>query len=121
MLKTQNKDGSTTYKYTKCPACGSKKRHFEEQSEKAIKMDVAPVGFITAFHHDVRAVADAPTFERKPIGTEFPKIMAATDICKGCGCIYSPLVIAGKDKKTIEMDAGNGGGKKLWTPGDPIK
>ena len=110
--------GNTQYRYSKCPACGSKKRHFEEQCEKAIKMDVAPVDFIMAYEHDVRPIAEAQTFKGKPLGTEFPTIMVATDICKDCGCVYAVIVITGKDTKQTQTSTSKL--DKLWKPGDAL-
>jgi len=101
MIKETDKDGTTKYKYVKCPACGSKKRHFERMSEEAIKIGMAKPGHLEAYDHVNRVVADPAKLAVAPIGSEAPSIVVATEICMDCGCVYAPMVIRAKAKKTI--------------------
>lgn len=112
MIKEVDGQGNTVYRYVKCPACGSKKRHFEEMSEKAIKMDLAGKGYLEALIHQTRVVADPVKLAGQPLGAEAPSITFALDICKDCGMVYAPMVITGKAKKTLTPP-------KLILPGQP--
>lgn len=101
MEKTSDGAGTTKYRYTKCPACGSKKRHYEEACEKAIKMGVADKGYLVPFLYDNRPIKDPGKEASIKVGDEVPTITAAVEICKDCGCVYAPMVITGKAKKTL--------------------
>ena len=101
MIKETDEDGNTKYTYVKCPACKSKKRHYEDASNKAVKMGVAPAGFLEAFTYNSRAIADPVKLNALKPGEEAPLMVSALEICKGCGCVYAPMVISGKVKKTL--------------------
>jgi len=93
--------GMTKYTYAKCPACGSKKRHYEDACERAIKMNVAPPGYLVPFSYNERIIADPIKEAVLPLGAELPSITSALEICKQCGCVYAPMVITGKAKKSL--------------------
>ncbi len=123
MIKQHDGEGTTMYKYTGCPACKSKKRHFEERCKEAIKMGVAKPGFLVPLAYGERLVADPALEKLAPLGTEIPTITYATEICKDCGCHYSPMVITGKSKKQLTTGAEQAkqtGKPKIWKPGDPV-
>lgn len=101
MIKETDNEGTTKYTYVKCPACGSKKRHYEHASEKAIKMGIAEAGFLMPYMHDNRAVVDPRKDRFLPTGTEAPTVISATEICMECGCVYAPMVIQAKGKKIM--------------------
>ena len=101
MEKTTDGEGTTQYRYPKCPACGSKKRHYEEASEKAIKMGVADKGFLVPMIYDNKTIMDPTKQASIKVGDEAPTMTAALEICKDCGCVYAPMVITGKAKKTL--------------------
>ena len=102
MIKETDGEGTTVYKYPKCPACGSKKRHFEAISEKAIKMGTAPEGSPMPYNFDERTVVHPSKEARLELGSEAPKIQVATDICEDCGCVYATMVVTGKATKTLQ-------------------
>lgn len=101
MMKETDKEGNTKYQYGKCPACGSKKRHYEDMCEKAIKAELAQPGFLVPYNYNSRVIADKLKLDAAPLGSEVPSIASATEICKDCGCVYAPMVITGKAKKTL--------------------
>lgn len=101
MIKETDKQGNTKYQYVKCPACGSKKRHYERISAEAIKAGTVGPEFLIPFQHDSRLVVESIKEATLPVGSEVPSIMAATEICMDCGCVYAPMVIIGKAKKSI--------------------
>lgn len=116
MIKEKAKDGSTVYKYVKCPVCGSKNRHTEKMCEKAIKAGTVAPGFIVAFIYDHKMLIDPIKEASLPVGAEIPAITIAAEVCRDCGCVYAPLVITGKAKKSVTTDSASGK-KKIWLPG----
>ena len=112
MIKETDDQGSNKYKYVKCPACGSKKRHFEGLSETAIKMRSAKPGYLIAFMLENRLIGDPEIIRSLPLGTEIPSVISAIDICMDCGCVYAPMVITGKAKVTSAVKP-----SKLILPG----
>ena len=121
MKKETDGKGNTFYKYVKCPACGSKKRHYEEGSKKAIEMGVAKPGTLMPYQYDNQIMGDPALVASAPIGTEIPSITTALEVCKDCGCVYAPMVITSKVKKqlaTPAQQAKKDDKPKLYLPGD---
>ena len=112
MIKETDKEGNTKYQYVKCPACGSKKRHYEKVSEKAAEADLAKPGFLVPFNYDSRVVAEKMKLDIAPIGTGAPSITTATEVCMDCGCVYAVMVITGKAEKTLAKEP-----PKIFLPG----
>ena len=122
MIKTSDDAGNVKYTYVKCPGCGSKKKHFEDISNKAIKMGVAKTGYLTALGYETQHVGMPSLIAIAPLGSEIPTITYALEICKACGMVYSPMVITGKAKKALTTpgeEKKKAGQTRLWRPGDP--
>jgi len=118
MIKQADGQGNTVYKYPKCPMCGSKKRHHEEMSNKAIKQGTVEAGFLMPFTYESRPVADDRKTRLLPMGAEVPAITTATEVCMKCGCVYASLVVHGKVKKVIVDKQGRDVSKpKIILPG----
>lgn len=119
MKRQVDKDGTITYKYPQCPACKSKRRHYEEVSKKGVKLGTVKPGLTMPFRFKSQIMAD-PTIEATlPMGAEVPIIQTAEDICMDCGCVYVALAKiqrAKKDTQTVESPATQKA-KKLWRPG----
>lgn len=119
MQKQTDGQGNTIYKYDKCPACKSKKRHYEDISGKAVEMGLAPDGYLVAYLYDNRPIGDETKLKVAKMGEQAPFITSATEICKDCGNVYAPMVITGKMTKHIVTQGELEGKPALWKPGDP--
>lgn len=103
MEKETDDQGTTKYKYTKCPACGSESRHFEELSAEAIELGSAKEGFVTGYDMTNGVIGEPEILQRLPLGSEAPSIRVVTDICKDCGSLYAVIVVTGKFKKQLAV------------------
>ena len=99
MEKETDGKGTTKYKYNKCPVCGSKKRHYEAVSDKAIKTGTVEDGFLMPYQYEERVVVSPGKEKTLPAGTQAPQITSATEICVDCGCVYAAMVIVTKVEK----------------------
>lgn len=101
MIKQQDSEGNMVYTYPHCPACRSKKRHFEKMCEKAVKAGTGKPGVDAPFQQFTRNFVDRSLEPTLPVGTEVPSIQLKTDICMDCGCVYAVIVVHTKATKTL--------------------
>ena len=101
MIKTTDEAGNTKHQCVKCPVCGSKKKHYEEASKRAIKMGLAKSDYLTCLLFNNQIMVDPAMETSVKEGDTIPTMLSAIDICYDCGCVYAPMVIAGKGKKAF--------------------
>ena len=87
--------------FTKCPACGSEDRFFEQLGNTLKERGLAREEW--NFHMDVKqGVVVDPTKEAAiPIGSEVPGYGIITDACMDCGCVYAIDLTRNDVKKSI--------------------
>ena len=109
MIKKSDGSGNTMYTYVKCPACGNKKKHYEQISAEAVKDGTAKPGFTAPYDYKSGLVVDPVIDAALPLGAKVRFIQTAIDVCETCGCLYAPMVVRGRTEK------------KLTTPGEQKK
>ncbi len=88
-------------RFSKCPACGSTIRVFEEQGRllKERKLATPDVNFY--YQGGNFLIGNKRIEEKQVIGSKLPIIGVKTDICMDCGLVYAVEVAIGEATKSI--------------------
>ena len=87
--------------FDQCPVCGSTKRFGESLANEIRERGLASEDFRFYVTIHQGAVVDKSKERSIPIGSEFPVLIACTDICLDCGTLYAVQLQRDTVKKTL--------------------
>ncbi len=100
-MESQQPSQPKQLRFSKCPACGSTLRVFEEQGRllKERKLTTPDVNFY--YQGGKFLVGNQRIQERQVIGSKLPMVEIKTDICAGCGLVYAVEINIAEATKSL--------------------
>ncbi len=95
-------DTDFSKEFKECPNCKSTERFFEELNKALKGRGLVPPEHRLYLEVKQNAPISKQVLERLPIGSEIPGFAYATDICTGCGTIYTVALQRVEMKKGIQ-------------------